>query len=258
MRIAVTEFTPLSPARAAPRPLFAIGDMHGHAAALEPLMAHLDQIIAAELPEQPVDLVHLGDYIDRGPDPLGVFALVRQGLGRDLVSEVALMGNHDWFLIAAAGLQGQSLELDEWGVWLRNGGRDTLDALGGFSYMTARPERLTEALGEENVAFLEGLRLTARFGDLLCVHAGVDPLRPLEEQRQKDLIWIREPFLNPAADSEGDWPPGVTVIHGHTPNAYGQFAHRIGVDTGGFATGVFSAVEIRDGAARFHHLITKE
>ena len=258
MRIAVTEFTTLEPARTAPRPLFALGDMHGHAAALEPLLAHLDRVIDAEYGADPVDLVHLGDYSDRGPDPLGVLALTRKGLGRASVSETALMGNHDWFLIAASRLKGQSMDLDEWAVWLRNGGRDTLEALGGFSYMTARPERLAEALGPENVAFLEGLSLSARFGDVYCAHAGVDPQIPLEQQRMRDLIWIREPFLDDAKRADRPWPPGVLVVHGHTPNAYGIFAHRIGVDTGGFATGVFSAVEIREGRARFHHLITGE
>ena len=45
----------------------------------------------------------------------------------------------------------------------------------------------------------------------------------------------------------------MTVVHGHTPNAYGVFAHRIGVDTGGYSTGIFSAVEIRADGLRFHH-----
>ena len=258
MRLAVTEFTTLSPRRTAPRPLFAIGDIHGHAAALEPLLEHLDRVISAEYGSDPVDLVHLGDFIDRGPDPLGVLALARRGLGRASVRERTLMGNHDWFLIAAARLKGQTLGLDEWAVWLRNGGRETLEALGGLSYMTARPERLVAALGPENVAFLEGLELTARFGDILCVHAGVDPMLPLEDQRMQDLIWIREPFLEPAEIADGPWLPGVTVVHGHTPSAYGIKGHRIGVDTGGFSTGVFSAVEIREGSARFHHLIVDD
>ena len=257
MRLAVTEFTMLAPRRTAPRPLFAIGDVHGHAAALSPLLEHLGRVIDAEYGADAVDLVHLGDYIDRGPDPLGVLALLRTGLGRANVHERALMGNHDWFLIAAARLREQTLSLDEWAVWLRNGGRQTLTAL-GLSYMTARPERLREALGAENVALLERLELSARFGDVLCVHAGVAPETPLEEQRMQDLIWIREPFLEPAEKADGPWAPGVAVVHGHTPSAYGIKAHRIGVDTGGFSTGVFSAVEIRDGSARFHHLIVED
>ncbi|MEM8996557.1 MAG: tetratricopeptide repeat protein [Acidobacteriota bacterium] len=77
----MTEFTTLAPRRTAPRPLFAIGDVHGHAAALAPLLEHLDRVIAAEYGSEPVDLVHLGDFIDRGPDPLGVLALARLNLG---------------------------------------------------------------------------------------------------------------------------------------------------------------------------------
>ncbi|MEM9725544.1 MAG: metallophosphoesterase [Pseudomonadota bacterium] len=258
MRISVTEFTPLDPLRSAPEPVFAIGDVHGHPEPLSALLTHLGRVIDAELAGRSAQLVFLGDYVDRGPDPLGVFSLVRDGLGRAQVSETALIGNHDWFLIAAAELRGERMEMEDWDVWLRNGGRDTLGALGEFNYSTARPDRLRGALGPENVSFLEGLSYSTRFGDLLCVHAGVDPTEPLQAQRKHDLMWIREPFLEPAMQRQGEWPPGVLVVHGHTPSAWGLHPHRIGVDTGGFATGVFTAVEIRDGAARFHHAVTPE
>ncbi|MEL6980244.1 MAG: metallophosphoesterase [Pseudomonadota bacterium] len=250
----MTDFQALHANRRTPRPLFAIGDMHGHADALATMLAHLRLVIDAEYGAAPVDLVHLGDYVDRGPDPLGVMALVRDGLERDTVAEVALLGNHDWFLAAAAQLRGETLSLRQWNVWLSNGGRETLDALGELSYTTARPERILTALGPENATFLSNLSLSARFGDVLCVHAGIDPGIALDDQRQEDLIWIREPFLEPAEREQG-WPPDVLVVHGHTPSAHGVFPHRIGVDTGGFHTGVFTALEIRDGRARFHHVV---
>lgn len=255
MRMAVTEFSPLSPDRRAPNPLIAIGDIHGYPDALARLLDHLGEMIARDYGDAPVDLVFLGDYVDRGPDPLGVLALIREGLGRPNVSETALMGNHDRFLIAAARLRGLQMDMTEWAVWLANGGRETLAAMGDLTYMTARPERVQAALGPENVALLEGLSLTKRCGDFLCVHAGVDPQKPLDQQSERDLIWIREPFLVPAERAEGPWAPGVTVIHGHTPGAYGVFPHRIGCDTGGYSTGVFTALEIRDGQARFHHAL---
>lgn len=255
MRTAVTEFMALDPPRRTPRPLFAVGDLHGHADAAAAMLDHLRRTIVAEYGDDAVDLVYLGDYIDRGPDPLGVLALVRDGLGLSTTTETALTGNHDRFLASAAQLGGLTLDMRDWSVWLANGGRETLNALGGLGYMSATPERLRAELGVENAAFLEGLQLSVRFGDVLCVHAGVDPDVGLEAQADRDLYWMREPFLSRAETLEALWAPQVLVIHGHTPGSYGVFPHRIGVDTGGYATGVFSAVELRDGAARFHHVM---
>lgn len=253
MRFATTDREPLPHGRAPARPLIAIGDIHGYSDALAALQEQMRRLIETEYSGQAVDLVYLGDYVDRGPDPKGVIALVDQGLGIERVNEVALMGNHDWFLIAAAGLRGATLSSKEWGVWLANGGRETLEALDGLSYRSAEPARVREALGPRLCARLEALELSFATGRVFCAHAGVDPKKALDKQTQQNLLWIRGDFLLPA-EKDGPWPPDVTVVHGHTPNAYGLFPHRIGVDTGGFATGVFSAVEVTEAGVRFHHL----
>lgn len=254
MQVRMTDWAPLPNGRAPVRPLFAIGDLHGYADAAWALLAHLRRVIETERGGQPIDLVFLGDLIDRGPDPLGVMEAVRTGVGVPEVAQTVLMGNHDWFLVAAAQLSGHTLGITDWAVWLANGGRETLGALGGLSYLRATPERLREALGAQNIALLEGMSLTYRSGGVFCVHAGVDPTKPIDRQASEDLIWIRRPFLEPAEDADDPWPFGLTVVHGHTPNAYGVFPHRIGVDTGGYATGVFSAVELDADGVRLHHL----
>ena len=60
---------------------------------------------------------------------------------------------------------------------------------------------------------------------------------PLERQREDDLIWIREPFL----ESEEDF--GMVVVHGHTPRRAVQLRdNRIGIDTGVFATGILTCL----------------
>ncbi len=253
MRIQKTEPIPLPVRRDPARPLFAIGDIHGHADALEALLGHLDREIAERHPETEVDLVYLGDFVDRGPQPLETLQLAARGLGRPLVRETALMGNHDLFLIAEAELADRTSSMTEWTTWMSNGGRETLSAMEIHNPFRATPTLLREKLGPELCDFLSGLALTYRTGDFLCVHAGVDPIVELDEQIEFDLIWVREPFLTLAEDPEAPWTIGVTVVHGHTPDAYGVFAHRIGVDTGGFATGVFSAIEVWDGVAQFHH-----
>ncbi len=253
MRTTITDWEKLPQDRRPARPLFAIGDVHGHSDALAAQFDHLRAIIEQEHAGQDVDVVFLGDYVDRGPDPNGVLELIHDGLDLAHVHEAALIGNHDWMLMAAAGIRGLFLDVDDWAVWLGNGGRETLAGLGGINWRKATPERVQEGLSPKALATLNALGYSFRSGDILCVHAGVDPDRPLDAQRERDVLWIRDPFLRPAERATEPWAPGVTVVHGHTPNAYGVFAHRIGVDTGGYSTGIFTAVEIRTDGLRFHH-----
>lgn len=61
------------------------------------------------------------------------------------------------------------------------------------------------------------------------MHAGVRPGLPLPEQPDRDLLWIREPFL-----SSRQWH-GALVVHGHTPTANATpevRRNRINIDTG--------------------------
>ena len=96
-----------------------------------------------------------------------------------------------------------------------------------------------------HVAFFEGLKLHVRFGDYLFVHAGLKPGLPLEEQRERDLISIREPFLK----APKEWP--FVVVHGHSPvERFYRDGRRIAVDTGAYATGRLSAVCLEGDAVR--------
>ena len=60
------------------RRVYAIGDVHGHPDKLRRLHAS----IAADLAARPIAaavLIHLGDYIDQGPDSAGAVALLVDG-----------------------------------------------------------------------------------------------------------------------------------------------------------------------------------
>lgn len=256
MRIEISEDFAPPGGRTPARPLIAVGDVHGYSAPLGALLAHLAEHIDDTYGAEPVDLVFLGDYVDRGPDPLGVFDLLRKGIGLPSVAQTNLMGNHDWFLAEAAGLLGVAPDPGLWPTWLQNGGVETLEGLGLPGDDSAEPDQIREALGTENVALLEGLGYSFHSGEVLCVHAGLDPRTPLDRQSKRDLLWIREPFLSWDSDPLERWELPVTVIHGHSPHANGVFAHRIGVDTGGFSTGIFSAVELTPDIGRFHRVIT--
>lgn len=255
MRIETTGWSEAPAGRRPDRPLLAIGDIHGYSDALRTLLGHLKIYIAETYGAAPVDLVFLGDLVDRGPDPLGVLELAGRGLQMRGVSETLLLGNHDWYLSSAAGLQAAPLRDREWDAWLRWGGRETLAAMGVGRQDP--PNAFRARMTVTQSAALAGMRPSFRSGGIFCAHAGVDPLLGPDDQTQRDLMWMREPFLTAAANPRGAWPFGLTVVHGHTIGADGVYANRIGVDTGGYETGVFSAVEITAQGVRFHRVVRR-
>jgi serine/threonine protein phosphatase 1 len=98
----------------------------------------------------------------------------------------------------------------------------------------------------EHVEFFRSFSDTLRFGDYLFVHAGIRPGVDIEQQRQSDLRWIREPFLTDDTDH------GFVVVHGHTirPQVE-ERPNRIGIDTGAYSSGILTALAI-EGAQRWY------
>ncbi|MBE9555709.1 MAG: hypothetical protein IMF08_02540 [Proteobacteria bacterium] len=83
-------------------------------------------------------------------------------------------------------------------------------------------------------------------GDYLFVHAGIRPGRAARTQTPQDMMWIRDGFLDSAADH------GRIVVHGHfieyRPE---ERPNRIGIDTGAFATGRLTALALQGTTHRF-------
>ena len=227
--------------------LYAIGDVHGRV----DLLAEMHLRIAHDLARRPVAgrrVIHLGDYIDRGPDSA-------RALGRLLDYQRAgqaefLIGNHDRFLLDFL-IDPEGADLD---LWMYNGGATTLDSfgidglLGAFSSDAGSRRRLYDqliaAMRPGLPEFLAGLSPMLRYGDYVFVHAGVRPGVALEDQSADDLVWIREPFLSSGADH------GAVIVHGHTPvDAVEVRPNRIGIDTGAVFTGKLTCL-VLEGAAR--------
>ena len=219
----------------------AVGDVHGRA----DLLAALLDAIERDLPAARVVL--LGDLVDRGPDVAGTVRLAR-GLAERFPDAATLKGNHEDWMLAAIGSHetgGDGTAREDWLNW---GGETTCRAYG---VDPARDRhRLADAFAPhaDDLAFLRARpRRLEGFGAAaghLFVHAGVDPHAPLDDQDERDLIWIREPFLS--------WPYSLErrIVHGHTIARRPQErAHRIGVDTGAYETGVLTAVVLEGGAA---------
>lgn len=222
--------------------LYAIGDVHGRL----DLLAGMHREIAAEIGrDAPADwrIVHLGDYVDRGPDSAGVIDFLIAARERD-PRNLMLAGNHD------VGFLDFLAEPLVDGLFTRNGGPRTALSYGVeldlASQAALRPGHaaLVEAVPPAHVAFLRSLGYSLAFGDFFFCHAGVRPGIALERQRPEDLIWIRGEFLN---------HPGLhekVVVHGHTPAPEAEvMANRVNVDTGAFKSGRLTALAV-DGAGK--------
>ena len=178
--------------------------------------------IAEDLARRPVPdalLIHLGDYIDWGPDSARVIdILARQPV--DDVRTINLAGDHEQMLLDA--LDGDRAAATD---WLVAGGKEALRSW-GLDPETPR-EEWAAALPPRMSRFCASLGLSHREGEYLFVHAGIRPGVKLANQARDDLQRMRQPFLY----TERDF--GVVVVHGHSTTGLATVAaNRIGIDTG--------------------------
>src|SRR5277367_2652493 len=79
---------------------YAIGDIHGCVEQLAALHHAIADDLAARPVAEPV-LIHLGDYVDRGPDSAAVVALLAAGPPIPGLRTINLMGNHENMMLDA-------------------------------------------------------------------------------------------------------------------------------------------------------------
>ena len=201
------------------RRVYAIGDVHGCDERLAALHAEINSDMARR-PCGSAVLVHIGDYVDRGPDSRGVVARLAAGDPVPGVATVNQIGNHEQTMLDALGGEGAAMT-----DWMMNGGGAALRSWGGDP--EAPRSTWPQAVPDDHLAFLRNLALSHREGGYMFVHAGVRPTVPLDAQSRQDLLSIRQAFLY----SEADF--GLVVVHGHTPKSAPVVrTNRIGIDTG--------------------------
>lgn len=217
--------------------IYAIGDVHGRADLLTSLLLQIEVDTVLHPISRPI-IVFLGDYIDRGPSSKEVLdLLVKYNCTHEMVF---LKGNHETFLL---GFLEDFALLDG---WRQCGGLETLISYGLKPPINPTPfEQIRLAgdfarlLPETHRQFLQELKLFFICGDFLFVHAGLRPLVPIEQQKEDDLLWIRDDFL--FWDKEFE----KIVVHGHTPVHEPDIRfNRINIDTGAFATGKLTCLTI--------------
>jgi serine/threonine protein phosphatase 1 len=235
---------PRGPAGSSGWRAYVIGDVHGRFDLLKQLLEAIHEDLRRHPPNKAL-LVFVGDLIDRGPQSAEVIEHLRN-YRRDSVKTMFLLGNHEEVLLRI--LRGDAALISKWCSF---GGSQCLASYGldgreleRLNQMDA-VEVIRKTIPREHIAFLESFADTCRFGDFLFVHAGIRPGIEIDQQRQKDLRWIREPFLFDETDH------GFVVVHGHTISPeVTVHPNRIGIDTGAYRTGVLTALLIEGTSIR--------
>lgn len=217
--------------------VYAIGDVHGRNDLLEQL---LDQIAADDRDRGAADthIVFLGDLMDRGPDSAGVIERAMK-LSDAMGDHVHfLMGNHEEVYLAAATGEEKLVRF-----FCKIGGRETI-----LSYditpeeynaldMEQLSARMPQLIPQRHVDFVAAFKDQIVMGDYAFVHAGVRPGVPIDQQKPKDLRWIREEFIIDEA------PHDKLIVHGHTiTDDVEECPNRIGIDTGAYMSGMLTAL----------------
>jgi len=218
--------------------VYAVGDVHG---CLDRLVA-LHWAITADMAALPIAetvLIHLGDYIDRGPDSAGVIWLLTGTVAPPVSRRVDLQGNHEVMMTHALAADSRAAE-----SWVQSGGYTTLE-----SYKVpagAPPADWGRSVPLAHQQWMRTRDLTHVEGGYVFVHAGIRPGRKLYRQSPDDLLWIREPFL-----SSKEKHPFV-VVHGHTPTDRPEIRpNRIGIDTGAAMGGALTCLVLEENHMRF-------
>ncbi len=257
---------------------FAIGDVHGLRAPLEALLDTI-RVAALEAGPKRCHLTYLGDLIDRGPDSRGCLALagrcaVEHGVG----GVTCLLGNHEQYL----RLFIERGRRDAFELWRCAGADETLQSLGApyedeYDGYRERLLATLDANGDGVAALLASMESHRQVGNVLFVHAGIDPeadlsvfLRRPWDRRPligEHWCWIREPFLSHRRSFLGEADTPLVVVHGHTPDKVARWMvyghgmdevppHRLrengtlNLDGGSYENGVVAAAQIEGGRYR--------
>lgn len=170
-----------------------VGDIHGAHRALAQCLERASFNKDQDL------LISLGDICDGWPE---VHKVINELL--TIPNRHILLGNHDEWTLRwiEEGWRGRE--------WTSQGGTGTL-----ASYSDNRTN-----VPETHYRLLKDAKLHLELDDKLCVHAGIDPARELQDQDPETLVWDRELVYNAArkhkTDPEHRYGKWRDIFVGHT------------------------------------------
>lgn len=219
---------------AGPDHLYAIGDIHG----CDDLLAVMEAKILEDARHRDGTkwLVMLGDYVDRGPKSASVLDRLA-GRPPEGFTRICLAGNHEEVMLNFLRNPGTDHR------WLDFGGLETLRSYGIHKLPGNRQairNMLLSYIPPEHIEFLEQLPSLVSIPGYCLVHAGIRENKPLNEQDDATLLWLRHRAIEKKA-TERDF----MVIHGHTPISAVEITDgRLNIDTGAYMSGKLSAVRL--------------
>lgn len=160
-----------------------------------------------------------GDYIDAGRYSKETLDYVIKECKEN--NAIALMGNHEEFLIAFMENDDPSIDY----LWLKNKGLMTINSLSG------KPSFAQEGLRENHLKhyydWIKTLPYSFETEHILFVHAGLDWSKedPIRDTSDSDKVWIREDYIyskysnNNKAHPFAHNPTGKVIVSGHTPTS---------------------------------------
>lgn len=230
---------------------FVIGDIHGHWLELHHLM--MDLLAPKILDPKKDRVVFLGDYVDGGPQTKEVIEAL-MGWQKKYPHWVVLYGNHEDLMLDA--LIYNQKRYGDYYLWWNQGGRATFRSYVAEANATDYEKALMkpiDVIPKEHIEWLKNLPLYFEDENYFYVHAGLRHGLKIEnckkllkngttmraKELSKDMIWIRDEFIN----SDFDW--GKKIIFGHTavPEPIVQ-KNKIGIDTMTRMGGRLTAVEL--------------
>lgn len=206
-------------------PFWVVGDIHGRF----DLLQHVLQKHEAEGVSLP--LVFVGDYIDRGPDSLGVIRKLASYQHQNDRQIICLLGNHEQMLLEALAQPDTSMMR-----WLRAGGDATLhscairiDEAKERSSLKGLAQKLGNSLGSELISWLTERPPIWISGNAAVTHAGANPHLPLTAQPPTNFIWGHSD-CGTVARKDGMW-----LLHGHSIVKFPTISRRtVAIDTGAY------------------------
>jgi serine/threonine protein phosphatase 1 len=196
---------------------YAIADLHGRFDLLK--LAYVEIQYHAK---EPGTVVHLGDYVDRGPESRQVIEGLKKPFWKGW-KRIVLKGNHEDIMWQTCR------QLPHAGRWMENGGAATLISYGQKEGEWAD----VKVVPDHHLDWIAGLPLMHIDKHRVYVHAGVDPDIPLDAQDPQTLMWK----IYKGADQRGHGDRHV--VHGHHQFKDGPMVvrSRTNLDTRAWYTG---------------------
>lgn len=196
--------------------IFVISDIHGNAILFDDILSQIKL-------EKDDLLIIAGDSCDRGVKTSVVYNRIFELIDKGY-NLIHLLGNHEDMCLDFL------LNKNNEELWMNNGGRSTL-----HSYDE-------DIVYKVHIEFMKKMPLIIETDNYIIVHAGIKPGVALEDQEKRDLLWIRDEFINHTFDIN------KKIIYGHTVNKDGKVhftEDKISIDCCSYFNFILAAIELK-------------